>query len=314
MKENNINRSEKGFIKEWRKNKWLFLMLLPGIACLVIFNYIPMAGLLIAFKNINYTKGIWGSDWVGFENFKFFLFSPDALTVTRNTLLYNIAFIGLGLVFAVTVAIALSEMTNKRTMKCYQTVMFLPYFLSWITISYLVYAFLNPDYGFINKVFLKNLGLTGLSWYTQPFYWPFILIGLNLWKFVGYNSVIYFAAITGMNRDYYEAAAIDGATKWQQITKITLPSLTPLMVVMTILAVGRIFNSDFGLFYQTTMDSGPLYRATNVLDTYIYRSLRVTGDLGMSSAAAFFQAVIGFICVMSTNAAVRKIDPEKAMF
>ena len=301
-------------MRELRKNPVLFLMLLPGMACLLLFNYIPMAGIVIAFKNINYAKGIFASDWVGLKNFEFFFNTPDAFNVTRNTLLYNLVFIVVGLVVAVLFAIALNEIRSKAAKKVYQSLMFLPYFLSWVVVSFLVYALLNPDYGFVNKIILEGMGIAPVSWYNEPKYWPYFIVFINLWKNVGYNSVIYFAAIPGISTEYYEAAEIDGATRWQQIRAITIPHLTPLMTIMTILNIGKIFHADFGLFYQTTMDSGTLYPVTNVLDTYVYRAMKVTGDMGMASAAGFYQAVIGFILVLATNLIVKRIDPETSLF
>ncbi|OJU09032.1 MAG: sugar ABC transporter permease, partial [Clostridiales bacterium 43-6] len=264
-------------VKELRKNIQLFIMLVPGLIFVVIFNYIPLAGITLAFKNIDYKKSFFEMDWVGFKNFEFFLRTPDALVITRNTILYNLVFISLGLVVAVSAAIALNEIKNKFLSRFYQSVMFLPYFLSWVVVSFLVFVFLNPDYGFINKSILAQLGSPSVSWYNEPKYWPYILVFINIWKNAGYSSVIYFAAITGIDREMYEAADLDGANRWQQITHITLPCLLPMMIIMTILAVGKIFNSDFGLFYHTTLNSGTLYQVTNVLDTYVYRALKYTG-------------------------------------
>lgn len=292
----------------------LVVMLIPGLICMLAFSYLPMIGILIAFKKVNYAQGIFNSDWIGLKNFEFFLATPDAFVITRNTILYNLAFIFLGLFVAVACAIALNEIRSKFARNFYQTAMFLPYFLSWVTVSFLVFAFLNPDYGFINKQILERMGIDGILWYNEPKYWPFIIIFLNLWKMTGYSSLIYFAALTGSDLSLYEAAAIDGATRWKQIRYITIPSLIPLMIIMTILNVGKIFHADFGLFFQTTLDSGTLYPVTNVLDTYVFRSLKTSGEIGMSAAAGLYQAVCGFILVISTNLIVRKIDPDSALF
>lgn len=308
------SKKRSGFVRELNKNSVLFLMLIPGTVCLLLFNYLPLVGLILAFKDVNYSEGLFNGDWVGLKNFEPFFNTPDAFNVTRNTLLYNMVFIVLGLVVAVFFAVALNEIRSKRAKKTYQTLMFLPYFLSWVVVSFLVYALLNPDYGFINKNILEKFGMEGISWYNEPKYWPFILVFVNLWKNVGYNSVIYYATITGISQEYFEAAAIDGATRSQQIRKILLPHLAPIMVIMTILNIGKIFHADFGLFYQVTMDSGTLYPVTNVLDTYVFRGIKVTGDIGMSSAAGFYQAVVGFILVLTTNLIVKKVDPEKSLF
>lgn len=304
----------KGFFKEIWKNKALFLMLAPGAIILFFVNYLPMAGIIIAFKSIDYSKGLFGGEWVGFENFEFFFVTPDAFTITRNTVLYNVAFIIIGLVVSVFFAIILNELVNRRLAKLYQSTMFLPYFLSWIVISYLAFAFFSAEFGFVNSAILAPLGLEPIQWYTEPKYWPYILLFFNLWKYTGYNSVIYLASIVGIDTEYYEAAAIDGATKWQQIKHITLPLLTPLMVILTLLAVGRIFNADFGLFYQVPRNQGALYDTTNVLDTYVYRALMNSADIGMASAAGLYQAAVGFILVIVSNLVVRKIDKEKALF
>lgn len=292
----------------------LTLMLIPGLLFLLAFSYLPMAGVLIAFKRVNYAQGIFSSPWVGLENFKFFMTTPDAFVITRNTLLYNLVFIFAGLFLSVFCAIALNEIRSKKARNFYQTAMFLPYFLSWVTVSYLVYAFLNPDFGFINKQILARLGIKGIPWYNTPKYWPAILIFIQLWKSTGYNTVIYFATIVGFDKTEYEAAAIDGASRFQQIKYITIPSLVPTMVILTILNIGKIFHADFGLFYQTTLDSGTLYPVTNVLDTYVFRALKTSGEIGMSAAAGLYQAVCGFILVMVTNLIVRKIDEDKALF
>jgi putative aldouronate transport system permease protein len=302
------------FMKEFIKNKVLFLMILPGVLALFFFNYLPMFGLIIAFKNLNYAKGFFGSDWYGFKNFEFFISTPYAFIITRNTILYNLTFIIVGTIFAVFFAVALNELRNHRIARIYQSIMFLPYFLSWIVVSYLVFAFLSVDMGFVNNVILKYLGIDPILWYGKIKYWPFILIMCNIWKYTGYNSVIYLASIVGLDPEYYEAATIDGASKWQQLRKITIPLITPVIVIMVLLGIGRIFFADFGLFYQVPLNAGALFDVTNVIDTYVYRTLVSSGDIGMSSAAGLYQAVIGFALVLSSNLAVRKIDRDKALF
>ncbi len=311
-------RNKKGFLYQLRTQWPLFLMLLPGVIILIINNYIPMFGIIIAFKRYRFHgtfwKSLFQSEWVGFKNFEFFIKTPYAWQMTRNTLLYNAVFIILGLIIPVAFAIMLTELRNKRLSKAYQSVIFLPYFLSWIVVSYLAYSLLSIENGFINKSILVPLGMAPVEWYSEPKYWPFILILFQLWKYTGYNVVVYLAAITGIDPEYYEAAEIDGASKWQQIRHITLPLLRTLMIILTLLAVGRIFNADFGLFYNVPRDSGSLKSVTMVIDTYVYSALRNTNDIGMASAAGTYQAVVGCITVFTANLIVRKIDKESALF
>lgn len=297
-----------------KRDRALLLLLLPGVLYLILNNYLPMFGVMIAFKSIDYSKGIFGSDWVGLKNFEFLFQTRDAWIITRNTVLYNTVFIALNLVVAVAFAIALNELRARLAARFYQSVMFLPHFLSMIVVSYLGYSLLSSEFGFINKSVLEPLGFPPVSWYSEAKYWPFILPLVNLWKHVGYYSIVYLAAIIGVDSEYYEAALIDGANKWQQITKITIPLIRPVLVVMILLQVGKIFNSDFGLFYQVPLDSGALFPTTQVIDTYVYRALLNLGDIGMSSAAGLYQALVGFILVLTTNYIVRKVDRENALF
>ena len=277
-----------------------------------------MFGVVIAFKRYRFFGSFFSSviqsEWVGFKNFEFFFKTPNAFEITRNTILYNLVFIITGLVIPVLLAIALNEIKNKQLAKAYQSFIFLPYFLSWIVISYLAYSMLSKENGFINRGILEPLGIKTIFWYSQSKYWPFILTFFQLWKYTGYNIVVYLAAISGIDQEYYEAAAIDGATKWQQIKNITLPLLQPLMIILTLLAVGRIFNADFGLFYNVPKNSGELFSATDVIDTYVYRALSNSNDLGMSAAPGLYQAAVGCITVLTANFLVRKIDKDKALF
>lgn len=280
--------------------------------------YLPMFGTVIAFKDFKihrdgFFASVLNSKWVGLENFNFLFSTEDAYIITRNTILYNLALISLGLVLAVGIAITLNELVNKRTAKVYQTAMFMPYFLSWVIISFFTFSFLSVDKGILNQV-VVYFGGDPISWYGDTRFWPYILIFMGIWKSIGYSSVVYLAAIAGIDKSYYEAAMIDGASKWQQIKFITLPLLKPLMVTLTILAIGGIFRSDFGLFYQIPRDSGVLYSVTNVIDTYIYRSMSTTGNLGMSTAAGLYQSIVGFIMVLVTNSIVKKISKENAIF
>lgn len=253
------------------------------------------------------------SKWVGLQNFKFLFSTNDAYIITRNTVVYNIFFIVIGLVLAVAMAIILAELANKRLAKVYQTGMFLPYFLSWVIVGYFVFSFLSLDRGVVNQI-TGWFGIDPINWYSDPTYWPIIIVVVFLWKSVGYNSVIYLAAIMGIDKSLYEAAMIDGANKWQQIRNITIPMLTPLITILTLLAIGKIFYADFGLFYQVPRDSGTLYSVTNVIDTYVYRGLKSTGEIGMSTAAGLYQSLIGFILVITSNGIVRKFNKDNALF
>mgnify|MGYP002682027353 FL=1 len=288
-------------------------MLLPGLLVLLVNNYLPMFGIIIAFKDYNYAKGFWKSDWVGFNNFGYLFNSKAAFLITRNTILYNVAFIVIAATVAVALAIVFNELLNKRMSKFYQSVMFLPYFFSWVVISYLVFALLSSDMGFINKILISN-GMQPVEWYVDPRFWPLIIILVNTWKWTGYDSIIYLAAIIGFDKSLYEAAAVDGASRFQQITKVMVPMLMPVITVLTLIKVGRIFFTDFGLFFNIPRNSGPLYDVTNVIETYVFRALRQTGDIGMASAAGFYQAVVGFIVVLTANYIVRKIDKDSSLF
>lgn len=300
--------------RELKRYLPVYLLMLPGLIYLAVNNYAPMFGLVIAFKKMNFRKGIFGSEWVGLKNFQFLFQTEDAWIITRNTLLYNIAFILLGMVLALFVAILLSEVKNKLSLKVYQTSILLPHLISWVVIAYIVYALLSPDTGILNKRVLPAFGLDPVNWYTSKGYWPFILTFMHLWKGFGYSSIIYLSSILGISGEYYEAAMLDGATKWQQIKMITIPLLKSTMITLLILNTGRIFYSDFGLFYQIPMNSGPLYSVSNTIDTYVFRALLQLGDIGMSSAAGFYQSIVGFFMVVGANALVRRISAEDALF
>ena len=291
----------------------LYVMALPGLIYLFINNFMPLPGLVLAFKKYNAKKGIFGSPFVGLKNFKYLFVTKDAFIITRNTILYNLAFIVINTILAIAVAILLAEMTSKIK-KVYQCLILLPYMISMVIVSYLVFGFLSTENGFINNTVLRALGMEPISWYMKKQYWPFILVFVNAWKVIGYNCIIYLAAILGIDRSIYESAAIDGASKWAQIKNITIPLLRPTVIMLTLLAVGRIFYSDFGLFYQVPQNQGALFSVTNTIDTYVYRGLLELGDMSMASAAGLYQSVIGFILILSANWAIRKIDPESAMF
>lgn len=297
----------------WKRWLPVYIMALPGVIYLFINNYMPLPGLVLAFKNYNARKGIFGSDWAGFSNFKYLFATPDAFVITRNTILYNVVFIIVNTILSIAVAIILSELTSKAK-KFYQSAILLPYLISAVIVSYLVFGFLSPENGFVNNTILGAFGKEGISWYTEKQYWPFILVFVNSWKGIGYSCIIYLATILGFDRAYYEAAAIDGATKWQQITKITLPMLKPTIIMLTLMSIGRIFYSDFGLFYQVPQNSGALLSVTNTIDTYVYRGLLELGDVTMSAAAGLYQSIVGFILVLGANLVVRKIDADSALF
>ena len=301
------------FGSHFKRNIEFTLMALPAVAFLFIFNYLPMAGIIIAFKRFRVNLGFFRSPWVGFANFDFFFKSQDAWRITRNTLAYNTAFIVLGLVVSVMFALMLYEITRRGMVKFYQTVFFFPYFLSWVVIGYTLYAFLNMRLGILNTLIVAAGG-ERMQWYTTPGYWPAILTFMNLWKTIGYFSVIYYAGLMGINKELFEAATIDGATKLQTIRRISIPMLSHLMIILVILQIGRIFYADFGLFYHLPKDIGLLYRTTDVIDTYVFRALRVTGDIGMASAANFYQAIMGFLLVLTSNLIVRKVSYEHALF
>jgi putative aldouronate transport system permease protein len=279
---------------------------------MLIFAYLPMFGLILAFKDYRFDKGFFGSDWVGFSNFRFFFASETAWVVTRNTVLYNVAFILIGLVFALAFAILLTEL-SRRWLKIHQTALFLPYFLSWVVVSYITMGFFDHNQGYINQ-FLSGLGVEPISWYFEAAYWPMILIAVNLWKGIGFSTLVYYAGIMGIDNSYYEAAKIDGATKFQMATRITLPLLSPLVCILLILSIGSLFGADFGLFYFVTQDSSFLYPITDVINTYVYRALRTIGDIGMSTAVGMYQSVVGFFLVIGANWIIKKINDENALF
>lgn len=277
-----------------------------------------MFGVVIAFKDFKYSRkgfihALFSSEWVGFENFKFLFSTSDAFLITRNTLLYNLSFIFLGTIIAIIIALSLSRLRNQHMSKIYQTGIFMPYFLSWVVVSYFLNIFLNPQYGYLNSI-LVSMGYEAVNWYTEPKYWPGFLIFMGIWKNTGYSAVFYLASIAGIDKTYYEAAKLDGASEMQQIKYVTLPSIAPLIIILTLLSIGRIFNADFGLFYQLPMNSGPLYPVTNVLDTYIYRALKQAGDVGMSAAAGLYQAVVGCFLIITCNWLVGRRNNENTLF
>lgn len=303
-----------------KKTLVLLTMIAPGAIWLLLLRYLPMGGIVLAFKNYKvyprnptFINNLMHSAWVKFDNFKFLFMTDDALIMIRNTLAYNIVFIILGVIIPVAFAIMMNELTHKFVAKAYQTMMFFPYFLSWVVVSYFLNAFLDAQYGLVTSA-QAAAGQTPTAWYTTVAPWPYIIVFANLWKNVGYSTILYLAAIAGIDTNQYEAAAIDGASKWQQIWHVTIPNLRTMIAILFILNVGKIFNADFGLFYNVPMQNGALFSVTQVIDTYIYRAMMNTGNIGMSSAAGLLQNVVGLVCILGANSLVKKIDSDSSLF
>lgn len=316
MEETKTSLRHGGFLKEIKKNKVLFFMLTPGVILYLLFNYLPMFGLVLAFKKINYRQSIFLSPWSGFDNFRFMLKSSDMLQAVINTLAYNAVFLFIGMILAVALAIALDLLRSKMAKKIYQTIMIMPHFLSWVIIAYLLFGFLSLENGIMNRTIMPMLGLKEVNWYQTPSVWPAILIIAHFWQGWGYESVIYTAAIAGIDMEQYEAAEIDGAGLWKRIIYITIPSIKPMLVIMLIMKVGSILNMDMGLFYQLPMNQPALYETTNVISTYVYNLVTDSGSLsmGMASAASFVQSIVGFILVVGANKVAKLIDSETGLF
>jgi len=311
-----IKRMER-FLRTFKKNGPLLMMSLPGAVYIFIFSYIPMTAIVLAFQRHTVTgtffQSILSNEWVGFSNFEMLFRMGDAQLIIRNTVLYNIVFIILGIVVPLIFALALYEIHSRFLSKLFQSVLFVPFFLSMMVITNIVFAFLNTRSGMVNAM-LYQWGFEQINFYAEPRWWPFLLPLVNIWRGVGYNMIIFLAAMCGFDKSYYEASMIDGASKWQQITKITFPMLRPIIVILLILAVGGIMRADFGLFYQVPRGSGLLFPVTQVIDTYIYRGMRNFGDFSITAAVAFIQSVVGLSLVLATNFTVRKIDRGSAMF
>jgi len=300
-------------MRQLRKNFPFLLMAAPGFLLLVVFSYLPMFGVVIAFKNYRAVQGIWGSDWIGFKNFEFLVRTPDLQRITTNTIFLNTLFILTGLIGAIGLALLLNEVRVKLAARVYQTVIFFPFIISWVIVGYFSFALLNYETGLINGL-VRAVGFEAISWYNSPEHWPAILTITSLWKGVGYGSVIYLAAMLGINQEYYEAAMLDGANKIQQIRYITLPFLIPIVIIVSLLAIGKIFYADFGMFYYVTRDNKLLYPTTDVIDTYVFRALRVNADIGMAAATGLYQSVVGFVLVIFSNWVVKRIDPDRSLF
>lgn len=306
-------KRRKGFFKKLYKYRVYLLMLAPAVIYTLIFAYYPMTGVVMAFKKYNYAGGIWGSPWNGFDNFAFFFKSGQAGIVTRNTVLYNLAFILVGTFTQVAVAVFLTEIRGKRFRKVSQSMMFLPYFISWVIVGVMAFNIFSSDYGFINRL-ITLFGGEKISFYTNPQYWPFILIFFNVWKGVGYGSVMYLAAIMGIDTSVYEAAAIDGANVFQRIFKVTIPMIMPTMIILLLMSVGGIFKGNFDLFYNLVGNNGLLYNYTDVIDTLAMRALISSNDFGMSAAIGLFQSVLCLITVTVVNKLVSVYDRDYALF
>lgn len=288
-------------------------MLLPAVVYVIIFSYIPMGGIIVAFKRFSFTKGFLGSPWCGLENFRFLFISDKLWPLMRNTLLYNIAFITAGVILEVGFAIIVNELGSKWFKKVFQSFMFLPFFISWVVVLAIVDAIFGYDSGIINNL-LQSLGMERFNVYVNAAPWPFLLVFFKAWKQTGYGSIVYLAAITGMDQEIVDAAEIDGANIWQRIRYITIPGLKPTIIIMTLLAVGNIFRGDFGMFYQLIGNNSVLLEVGDILDLYIYRAMVSSSNLGMASAAGFYQSILCFFTILAANWMVRKYDPEYSLF
>ncbi|TRZ48603.1 sugar ABC transporter permease [bacterium] len=312
-RKNSVARFFKGVWREIRKNWGLMLMTLPAVVVVFIVCYMPMPGIILAFKNYKPGPGIWGSQWTGLKNFQFLFNSGIAWQIIRNTVFLNFLFIIAAQVCGLTMAFMMNEIYHKYIAKVFQSFLFFPHFVSWVLVGYFTFAFLNADNGFVNSVLVK-VGMVPVNWYAQPTYWIPILVFLSVWKGLGYFTILYLAGMLGINPEYFEAARMDGANKLQEIWYINLPLIRPLVIINVLLAIGRIFYANFDFIWNVTRDTGMLLQTTNVIDTYIYRSMAAIGNFNLAAAAGFFQAVAGFILVLLANWVVRKIDIEQALF
>ncbi len=312
-------QTKKGKPRFTRDDLELTLLALPTTIWYLLFCYLPMFGILIAFKRYrplpgqNFLVALMNSEWVGLNNFEFLFKTRDSWIMVRNTVGYNLIFIALGMVVAVTLAIMINKLYSKRLQKVFQTAMFMPHFLSWVVVSYFVFSFLSYDRGIVNSI-IASMGGERIQWYMEGKYWPYLLVFFNLWKGTGYSMVVYLASIAGIDGTYYEAAIIDGASQWQQVRYVTLPLLRPVMTILVILNLGRIFNSDFGLFYQATRDSGEIIDYRQTIDTYVYSALMRLNNIGFASAASAFQSLVGCATILLANLVVRKLDADSALF
>ncbi|WP_438445453.1 ABC transporter permease [Gorillibacterium sp. sgz5001074] len=306
-------QTEIAWLKELKKNKILFIMLVPAVVYIIIFSYIPLSGLVMAFKKYNYSDGFFMSPWNGIENFRFFFLSGKAWLVTRNTMVYNLVFIISGTVMEVICAILIAEMRGKYYKKTTQSLMFLPFFVSWVIVATFIYNIFNYEYGIMNSV-LNAFGWSSVDVYSMPMAWMLILPLCAIWKGVGYGSIVYLAAIMGISKEMYEAAEIDGANKFKRIWHITIPQLTPTIVIMVLLAVGRIMRGNFEMFYQLIGTSANLYDTTDIIDTFVFRSMTTGSDFGMISAASFYQSIFCLVFIVAVNQIVKAVQKDYALF
>lgn len=288
------------------------LLAIPGVILLFIFAYLPMGGIVIAFKDYKPLKGIWGSKWIGFENFEYFFKSQDAVRTILNTMGYNIIWMILGTILSVGLALMYYNLRNAKALKVYNTIILIPRFLSAVILSFLVEIFLHPRNGLLNG-WIQSMGGVKVDWYTKPAFWPAILTVVYMWSGIGMQSVIYYAALVSLDSGLLEAARLDGANKFRQIWHVMLPHLIPIIVIQNILAIGQLFQGDFGLFFLVTKNSGLLYPTTDIINTYTYRAL-ANGDLAKSAAVGLAQSVAGLITVVTANKIVKKISPENSLF
>jgi putative aldouronate transport system permease protein len=301
------------FIQEMRKNHLLYLLTLPGILLIFVFAYLPIFGIAIAFQDFHPVKGVFGSKFVGFRNFRFFLESDEIIKVLFNTVFLNLLFILCGMIVSVSIAIILSELKSKKFKMITQTLVTLPNFLSWTVVAMIVSAYFTFQGGVLNQIF-NMLGLESVAFFNEPAYWPFFLVCIKIWHGAGFGSIVYLATISGINPEIYESASMDGATGWGKIWYITLPLLKPTVILLLLLALGGIFYGDFGMIYAIVGKNALLYPTTDVIDTFVYRALMDLGDIGMSAAVGFFQSIVGFVLVLTVNQITRKYSPDSALY
>lgn len=301
-----------GVFRELGKHKLLYAMMIPGIIWTLIFSYVPMAGLIVAFKKFDYSLGMFKSEWAGLSNFKFLFNNKDLGLITWNTIFLNLLFLFFSTTVSVFLAILFCEIKNKHVKKTMQSIAILPYFISWAVVSMFLQGFLN-DKGLVNQM-ITAFGGQSISFYNDPKWWPIILVILKVWQGAGFGTVVYIATITGFDSSIYEAAQIDGANKFQIIKSITLPMLKTTIILMTLMGIGNIFRGDFGMIYALVGDNSLLYKTTDVIDTYVYRALRQNPNLGFSTAVSFYQSVVGFVIVLISNKITRKVEPDSALF
>ncbi len=318
MEKAKSNKKKYGLLKDIAKNKFSYIIALPAMIYVFIFSYCSYPYMLVAFQKFRYNKSnildiIFNGKWVGFKNFEFFFKSKYAFSVTFNTIYLNLLFIITGTIAAVLIALGLNELRCKWFIKTTQSVMLFPNYLSWVVVSYILFSLFSTQYGLVNKG-LKLFGMNAINWYTEPKAWPTILVLMRIWKGAGMNAIIYLAAITGIDSGIYEAAAIDGANRFQQMTKITIPLLMPTIIIMTLLAIGKIMFGDFGMIYALVGDNGTLYSTTDIIDTYLFRALRQVGDPAQAMAIGLFQSAIGFVMVYGSNYVARKFYPDGALY